>query len=100
MEDEPESFLLVDVRSMSELGYGMLPRAVAIPMHLVPVRLEQLKKERKVVFYCQTGARSGQVCAFLQQQGVGQVLNLRAGIVDWQRGGHGVQPTRRGTLAG
>lgn len=88
MDSEPESFLLVDVRSSNEMAYGMLPGAVAMPMHLVPMRMEELKQAPKVVFYCQTGARSGQVCAFLQQHGFEQVFNLAGGIVDWQRRGH------------
>ena len=100
MQGEPESFLLVDVRSTSEMAYGMLPGAAAMPMHLVPVRLEELRSAQKVVFYCQTGARSGQVCAFLQQQGIDQVFNLRGGIVDWYRRGYTVEAPQRTSLAG
>ena len=100
MESEPESFLLVDVRSTNEMAYGMLPGAAAMPMHLVPVRMEDLRSEQKVVFYCQTGARSGQVCAFLQQQGIQQVFNLRGGIVDWYRRGYAVEAPQRPSLAG
>ncbi len=100
MDEEAESFLLVDVRSMNEMAYGMLPGAVAMPMHLVPVRMEELRKERKVVFYCQTGARSGQVCAFLQRQGIEHVYNLRGGIVDWHRRGYSAQAPGHAALAG
>lgn len=100
MEDESESFLLVDVRSTREMAFGMLPGAAAMPMHLVPIRMDELRREPKVVFYCQTGARSGQVCAFLQQQGIEQVFNLRGGIVDWYRRGYAVEAPRRSSLAG
>jgi rhodanese-related sulfurtransferase len=100
MQAEPESFLLVDVRSMSEMAYGMLPGAAAIPMHLIPVRIQELQKAQKVVFYCQTGARSGQVCAFLQQQGIEHVFNLRGGIVDWCRRGYAVEAPQRPGLTG
>ena len=100
MQGEPESFLLVDVRTVNETAYGMLPGAAAIPMHLIPVRVEELRNAQKVVFYCQTGARSGQVCAFLQQQGIEQVFNLRGGIVDWCRRGYAVDAGQRTSLAG
>ena len=99
IEDEAESFLLVDVRSINEMAYGMLPGAVAIPMHLVPVRMEQLRQERKLVFYCQTGARSGHICAFLQRHGIDQVFNLRGGIVAWHRRGYAVEAAQRSVLA-
>ncbi|HFD79845.1 MAG TPA: sulfurtransferase [Gammaproteobacteria bacterium] len=87
MEREPESFLLVDVRSPAEMAQGMLPGAQAVPMHLVPLRLDEWRQYEKIVFYCRTGARSGQVCAYLQQQGLNQGINLRGGIVDWYRQG-------------
>jgi rhodanese-related sulfurtransferase len=99
-EDRPESFLLVDVRSINETAYGMLPGAAAMPMHLIPIRIEELRSAEKVVFYCQTGARSGQVCAFLQQQGIEDVFNLRGGIVDWYRHGYSVEAPRRTSVAG
>jgi len=100
MNNEPESFLLVDVRSTNEMANGMLPGATALPMHLVPVRMEELRREQKVVFYCQTGARSGQVCAFLQQRGIEQVFNLGGGIVDWQRRGYAVDVPQRPSFFG
>ncbi|HED18000.1 MAG TPA: rhodanese-like domain-containing protein [Gammaproteobacteria bacterium] len=44
-----------------------------------------------VVVYCRTGVRSGQVCAWLQQQGVEQAINLSGGIVGWHRQGYPVE---------
>ena len=63
-------------------------------MHLIPLRLEELRSREKIVFYCRSGARSGQVCAFLKQQGVKQVVNLRGGIVDWFRHGFPIEAPR------
>ena len=100
MEDERDDFRLVDVRSTNEMAQGMLPDAEALPMHLIPVRLDELKTERKLVFYCQTGARSAQVCAYLQQQGIDQVINLRGGIVDWHRRGYAIETPRLSGFAG
>ena len=100
MVDEPEGFHLVDVRSMNEMAYGVLPGAAAMPMHLVPVRMEELRAKRKVVFYCQTGARSAHVCAFLQREGIEHVFNLRGGIVDWHRRGYTIEALQRSSLVG
>lgn len=94
MEKQPESFLLVDVRSANEMSQGMLPAARPMPMHTIPLKMDELRSKEKIVFYCRTGARSGQVCAFLQQQGLQQVLNLRGGIIDWFRHGLPIEAPR------
>ena len=86
-----EDYLLVDVRSHAETAQGMLAGAEVVPMHLVPLRLEEWRNRKKIVVYCRTGARSGQVCAWLQQQGVGQAFNLSGGIVGWHRQGYPVE---------
>ncbi|TCK17402.1 rhodanese-related sulfurtransferase [Thiogranum longum] len=94
-----ESFRLIDVRSANEMAQGMLPGAEAMPMHLVPLRLEALRQPGKIVFYCRTGARSAQVCAFLQQQGVDHAINLQGGIVDWYRQGYPIESPEAGVVA-
>ncbi len=91
MAANEEGYLLIDVRTPAEMAQGMLAGAEAMPMHLVPLRLDDLRRQAKIVVYCRTGARSAQVCAWLQQQGVDQALNLRGGIVDWYRQGYPVE---------
>jgi len=86
-----EDYLLVDVCTHTEMAQGMLAGAEAVPMHLVPLRLEEWRSRKKIVVYCRTGARSGQVCAWLQQQGVEQAINLSDGIVGWHRKGYPVE---------
>ena len=86
-----EDYLLVDVRTPAEMAQGMLAGAEAVPMHLVPSQLEAWRSRKKIVVYCRTGARSGHVCAWLQQQGVGQAINLSGGIVGWHRQGYPVE---------
>ena len=99
LENEAESFRLIDVRSTNEMAQGMLPGAEALPMHLVPLRIDELRESAKVVFYCRTGARSAQVCAFLQQQGIDQAINVRGGIVDWHRQGYPIDAPGAGVEA-
>ena len=53
----------------------------------------------KAVVYCRTGARSAQVCAFLQQHGINQAVNLRGGIVDWYRRGLPIETPPAASLA-
>jgi rhodanese-related sulfurtransferase len=99
-DDEAQTLLLVDVRSHAEMAQGMLPGAIAVPMHLVPLRLEEWRNHERIVFYCRTGARSGQVCAFMQQQGLDNSINLRGGIVDWCRNGLPIEAPSPEMLAG
>ena len=84
---EKRAYRLVDVRSMPEMQRGVLPGAELLPLHLIPLRKDELAGDTPVVIYCQTGARSGQACAFLAQQGISNVHNLVGGIVGWARAG-------------
>lgn len=86
-EAEGREYRLVDVRSMAETARGVLPGAETIPLHLIPLRKDELQGDRPVVVYCQSGARSAQACAFLGQQGIRDVHNLTGGILGWARAG-------------
>ena len=83
--DEPPR--LVDVRSAAEVMQGALTGAEHMVMHTVPLRMQDIDKDKPVVFYCRSGARSAQVCHFLMQQGIDNAINLRGGIMDWARNG-------------
>jgi rhodanese-related sulfurtransferase len=78
---------LIDVRSEGEVARGYIAGAEHIPMHLIPIKVSELCNETPTVFYCQSGARSGQVTAFLSQQGFSNVMNLQGGIMAWMRSG-------------
>ncbi|MHB8253644.1 MAG: rhodanese-like domain-containing protein [Acidiferrobacter sp.] len=84
--------LLVDVRTPTEVARGAIPGARSIPLHLLPLNAGVLDKDRSVVFYCQSGGRSSQACAYLHQQGYGKLYNLRGGIMAWVRNGLPLEP--------
>jgi rhodanese-related sulfurtransferase len=54
-----------------------------IPMHTVPLRLEDLNRDLPIACLCHHGARSMQVAAFLVQQGFSHVANVTGGIHAW-----------------
>lgn len=83
-----EDILLVDIRTPAEIAHGAIPDALHLPMHLIPIRISELPKDREVVLYCRSGARSYQACAYMMQQGYDRVLNLRGGIIAWARHGY------------
>ena len=78
---------LIDVRSHEEVANGAIPGADHVPLHLIPVHGEQIDEEAPVVFYCRSGARSAQACAYLSARGLSNVYNLRGGIMAWLTSG-------------
>ncbi|MCB1760499.1 MAG: rhodanese-like domain-containing protein [Gammaproteobacteria bacterium] len=80
-----EQIVLLDIRSEAEVVHGMLPNSSHLPMHLIPLRMSEFPKDREIVLYCRSGARSYHACLYLMQQGFSNVVNLKGGIIDWAR---------------
>ena len=57
--------------------------AVNIPLQVIPYQLDKIKKDKKVVIYCQHGVRSLHAIGYLKEQGYNNLLNLTGGIVNW-----------------
>jgi rhodanese-related sulfurtransferase len=90
--DAGDDIELLDIRSAAELAQGVLPNAEHVPMHLIPLRINDFSKDKDIVLYCRSGARSYHACSYLAQQGITNVINLRGGIIAWAR--HGFEITR------
>ena len=90
LAERKDEIHLVDVRSPMEIAQGAIVGAVPMPLHTLPFNLEQLPQDKQVIFYCRTGARSAQACAFVMQHGKDNVFNLRGGIVAWAQSGQAV----------
>lgn len=82
-----DDIAVIDIRSDAEVAQGVLPEAEHLAMHMIPLRINDLPKDKDIVLYCRSGARSYHACNFLSQQGVTNVLNLRGGIIAWARSG-------------
>lgn len=86
---QPGAPLVLDVREPWEVqaasvrpeGFELL----ALPMHLVPLRLQELERDRPVAILCHHGGRSQMVAGFLAQQGWDNVANIAGGIDAWAR---------------
>lgn len=81
--------VIVDVRTPREFQGGHLAGAKLIPVHEFQRRVNELAphKEQPVFLYCRTGNRSTVAAKILLDQGFNNVINLRHGIVEWQRAG-------------
>ncbi|HEX7192883.1 MAG TPA: molybdopterin-synthase adenylyltransferase MoeB, partial [Thermoanaerobaculia bacterium] len=76
---------LLDVREPHEWSSGHLTSAIHIPMREIPARLAEIPKDREVVVYCRSGARSANVQQFLKANGITRVKNLIGGLIAWKR---------------
>jgi rhodanese-related sulfurtransferase len=88
-----EKFILLDVRELHELDYAKLTdrRLEVTPMsRLAEVGTDALPESAKsqdatIYVMCHHGNRSGQVTAWLAQQGWKNVFNVEGGIDDYAR---------------
>lgn len=85
--DEGKSIRLLDVRSIAEMGAGMIPNAEKLPLHTLPVRMNEIENDDVCILYCRSGARSAQGVGFMAAQGFDNVYNLRGGVIAWQQNG-------------
>jgi rhodanese-related sulfurtransferase len=77
---EDNGALILDVRQPKEWALGTLPDATLLSMHDIPARLGELPKDQAILCVCRSGDRSGQVAAFLAQNGYESVANMTGGM--------------------
>lgn len=87
LKENGETIRVIDIRQPAELSAGVIPGAEPLPMHIIPLRINEFKRDEKLVMVCRSGARSAQACMFMQQQGYENVYNLRGGMMAWARNG-------------
>ena len=79
-----DDFFLLDVRQPHEHEAIRIQDGVLIPLGELPDRVQELEahRNRDIVVYCRSGARSAQATSFLQQLGY-RCFNLSGGILSW-----------------
>ena len=78
---------VLDVRPAAQYADGHIVGARSVPLGELGGKLDGLakKKDRPVLVYCELGGQSAKAAATLRQAGFSQVLNLKGGLVAWQR---------------
>ncbi|WP_306232043.1 rhodanese-like domain-containing protein [Agrococcus beijingensis] len=71
---------IVDVREQHEWDLGHAIGAVHIPMSDLIARLDEVPDGAAII--CRSGARSGQVVAYLEQRGA-DAVNVAGGTLRW-----------------
>lgn len=79
--------VLVDVREPHEWRAGHAPGSRHIPLNELPAQLDALPRNAPVYLICRSGNRSHTAAAFLARNGFDRPVNVRGGIIAWQRAG-------------
>ena len=82
-DESRPSPVLLDVREPWEIELCQLAGSLNIPMHLVPMRSDEIDPDQDIVVVCHHGGRSMQVAMFLERKGYGAVYNLMGGVEAW-----------------
>lgn len=81
--------LLLDVREAAEREIVVLPAPESLWLPLGDVRREAVlpgvPKDRTVVVYCRSGARSAEAVSLLRAAGYQGAVNLSGGLIGWHR---------------
>ncbi|MGA2545996.1 MAG: rhodanese-like domain-containing protein [Rectinemataceae bacterium] len=76
---------IIDVRTKGEFEDEFYPGAVNIPLNVLPAKLDELgPKDKPIVLYCASGARSASAMRLLKQAGYTDVVNA-GGLDDMPR---------------
>ncbi|MEZ4922761.1 MAG: molybdopterin-synthase adenylyltransferase MoeB [Crocinitomicaceae bacterium] len=83
MMDEKEDYQLIDVREPYEADIADLP-SIKIPQKQILDHINDIPKNKKVVFFCRSGKRSAEVVELLTEvKGMENIYNLNGGILEW-----------------
>ena len=88
-----EDALMLDVREQSEFAQAHVLNARALPLSQLEARAGDIEKykDKPVIVYCASGARSASAVAMLSKRGFSKVFNLSGGFAAWQQAGLPVQ---------
>lgn len=78
-----ENLNILDVREMLEYKFGgHIPGAKNMALSILNQTASKLDKNKEYYIICQSGARSAQACAFLEQAGF-KTTNVLGGMSMW-----------------
>ena len=79
--------VILDVRKPHEVQIASIGHDLLIPVDELPERLSELEsyRDREIVVYCRSGARSARATKLLREAGFRDVKNLKGGILAWSQ---------------
>ena len=89
--DQP--LVILDVRQPNEYRAGHIKGAKLIPLDELGRRMKELPEDTEILCVCRSGSRSGAAVGQLGRAGF-EAMNLRGGMIGWQRAGYPVKKGR------
>ena len=91
-----EDVAFIDVRRPDEYAEGHIKDALFIPVDDVLARIDELPTDKKLLFICAQGVRSGLACEMAAAMGLDSdsLYNIEEGTATWIEKGH---PTSLGS---
>ena len=90
-ELQAKNAILIDVREQEEYDEWYIDGAQLAPLSILPQAIEAIDfpSDKKVIFQCLKGGRSGQAIEFLSENKLRghDVYNLEGGILRWHEDG-------------
>jgi adenylyltransferase/sulfurtransferase len=74
---------LLDVREPDEFQTARIEGSTLIPLASLPLRTNEVPKDKQIVVHCKLGGRSAKAVAFLLENGFTNVWNVAGGITAW-----------------
>ncbi len=74
---------LIDVREPNEFEAGHVIGARNIPLSQLKMRIKEIRPDKPVYLYCQSGARSGRAAQLLYKKGYKDLSHLQGGFKKW-----------------
>ena len=97
---DKESYVLVDMRDDSSIGYGMIPGAIHIPEEKIDEKIDDVSAGKKVVIYCTRGVFSAECAGNSENRKILKPTVLRADIQDGYLKISGLKKKKRRMAAG
>src|SRR5579859_4190449 len=82
---------LIDVRQVHENQAGRISGSRLIELGELSAQAGSIDRDRPVVFYCRSGARSAMATQAFRQAGY-DAHNMAGGLLDWQAAGLPLEP--------
>ncbi|AST92481.1 rhodanese-like domain-containing protein [Sutcliffiella cohnii] len=74
---------LIDIREPKEFDGGHILGARNIPLSQLKMRMNEIRPDKPVYFYCQNSMRSGRAAQMLHRKGYKELYQLQGGFKKW-----------------
>ena len=94
-----DEIVLIDVRTPQEYGFERIEGALLAPMQAFDPSHMPGQSDKRIVFHCGSGARSGKVAKLCLEHGVDRIAHMKGGFGAWKDAGLGYTGTDMSTGA-